>query len=172
MRSVGWKIVVLGEKSVGKTSLVRRFVYDTFDTNNDVTKKNEMYVKNLEYSDPNLKSNITLLIFDISDLEKNLIKFIKNSRGIMIVGDVTKRNTLESMEKYANIIKKEVGHRPTVFVGNKSDLRYMAEFWENELRDLADRFKASYIFTSARTNFNVTEAFQLVVREIMKEKDK
>lgn len=170
MRLVGWKIIVVGEKAVGKTSLIRRFIYDTFEDDNKNEEKSGMYVKTLDYDKDGTREKIKLLIFDINNNDQNFIKIIKNSKGIMIVGDITNKDTLRSMERYASITQQVVGAKPMLFVGNKSDLRYKAEFWEDDLRKLAERFKASYIFTSARTNLNIQEAFRIIIDEILKRK--
>ncbi len=168
MQSLAWKIAVLGDTGVGKTSLVRRLVYDTYIQDMEKSEKSEMYRKKMPYVENGKKKEVLLLIFDITSYEKSMEKLVNGAKGIMIVGDVTDKDSLKSMEKYAKIVREKVGDRPIVFVGNKGDLKYMAEFWEDELSALAKKYNASYIIVSAKTNQNVFEAFELIVDEIVK----
>ncbi len=168
MNPVAWKIALVGESTVGKTAIVRRFVYDTFNHDTESNEKSEMYRKKIPYVENGRKKEVMLLIFDITSREKNIDKLMNGAKGIMIVGDVTRRSSLKSMEKYAGYIKKKLGDKPILFVGNKGDMKYMAEFWEEDLERLAKKYNASYIIVSAKTNHNIQEAFELIVEEIVK----
>lgn len=168
MNPVAWKIVIVGAPLAGKTSIVRRLIYDTFNHDTEGNEKSEMYRKKMYYVENGRKKEVTLLIFDITSKEKKMEKLMNGAKGIMIVGDVTNKNSLKTMDKYARYVKGELGDRPIVFVGNKGDMKYMAEFWEEELEALAKKYHGSYIIVSAKTNYNIREAFELMIDEILK----
>ncbi len=151
-----WKICVIGDSSVGKTSLVRRFVFDSFEPDVESTLESRAYRKKVD--------GATLLIWDISVYEKNIKPVLASAKGIIIMGDLTRRETLETMGQIAEFLD---GHKANkVFVANKSDLKYMAQFWKDELEDISGAFGIPYTISSAKTGEGVEKVFQMVLEGV------
>ncbi len=145
-----WKICVIGDKSVGKTSLIRRFVYDTFEEDPEETTESRAFRKKC--------GDTTLIIWDVSVYEENIHSILAGAKGVIVIGDITRKETYETMGRIAEFLN---GHRgKLIFVANKSDLKYRAEFWKDEMNELSDAFEAPYFLTSAKTGENVTEVFR------------
>ncbi|AGB04363.1 Ras family [Aciduliprofundum sp. MAR08-339] len=148
-----WKVCVLGDKSVGKTSLIRRFVYDAFESEIDETLQSKTCRRKV--------GEVTLLIWDVSVYEQNIKPILSGAKAIIIVGDLTRRETLETMGQIAEFLD---GHKAQkIFVANKNDLKYRAEFWKDELEDISDAFGYPYFLTSAKTGENVETVFSSIV---------
>ncbi len=151
-----WKICVIGDSAVGKTSFIRRFVYDSFEPEVERTMESKAYRKKLD--------GATLLIWDISVYEKNIKAVLSSAKGIIIMGDLTRKATLDTMAEIANFLD---GHRAEkIFIANKSDLKYMAQFWKDEMEEISSAFGIPYSFSSAKTGEGVNDAFSKLIEGI------
>jgi small GTP-binding protein len=84
----------------------------------------------------------------------------RGSKGVLLVADITRKDTLKSLENYwIPTIKKLVGKVPLIILANKSDIRKRAEFDDKVLKEFAREYKAPFFMTSAKTGENVEQAF-------------
>ncbi len=151
-----WKVSVIGDQGVGKTSLVKRFVFNTFNGEGERDEGTKVYKKKV--------GNVLLMIWDVSVYEEHIDRILNGSKAIVIMGDITRYRTYETMDEMAQYIN---GYKiPKIFVGNKNDLKYRAEFWKDELEELSSKYSSPYFFTSAKTGENVNEIFKYVVEKI------
>ncbi len=171
------KVCLLGDACVGKTSLIKRFVFNEFDekyisTLGTNVSKRDMKVVYTDKNNQVMDYDLTLAIWDIIG-QKNLHSFnynyFRNANGALVVCDITRRETLENLDLWTSSLFNIAGEIPLVFIINKFDLRDDAAFKIDELKPIAERFNADCFFTSARTGENVERAFyalseQLVVR--------
>ena len=122
------KVCLCGEGAVGKTSTIRKFVYDTFDDSyvttigTKVTKK----VVNAEYPERDLQVEVKMLIWDIMG-QRDFLDVLKTTyfygaQGILAVCDMTRKETLDALETWIDAVKNITGEIPTIILGNKSDL--------------------------------------------------
>lgn len=157
------KICLLGDNAVGKTSLIRKYVYDTFDdkyiaTIGTKTTKKEMTI---EYF--NKRVNVTMMIWDVlgqHDYRNIHERSFKGTSGAMLVCDVTRPDTLEGIKEYwLPALEKVAGNVPLVFLANKIDLKDDAKFGEKEIRRIAEEHQGFWSLTSAKTGENVDGAF-------------
>ncbi len=160
------KVVLLGEPAVGKTSMVRRFVEDSYDDSYLSTIGSNVSRKSV-----NLTSSgggaiqLTMMVWDIAghrvcDTLKHA--YYRGAHAAIIVCDITRQPTFEALPNWADNLKEVVGDIPLVFVGNKADLREFAVVDEADLIDLSRSFDARYFSASARTGENV----ELIFHEI------
>ncbi len=148
-----WKVCVIGDKSVGKTSLIKRFVFDTFGEDNEETLESRAFKKKF--------GNILLMIWDVSVYEEHIDRILAGSKAIIIMGDITREETYETMEELTKFLNGNKTKK--IFVGNKSDLKYMAEFWKKELERLSKKYRSPYMISSAKTGENVEEVFRMII---------
>ncbi len=157
------KVCLLGDSSVGKTSLVRKYVYDTFDDRYIATIGTKTVKKELtmDYFGKNL--DLTLMIWDIlgqKEYRKVQSMSFQGTSGALVVSNITRPETLESLKEYwVPELRKVAGNIPMVFLANKADLIDKAGFNESQLGELVNEFGGYYMLTSAKTGENVENAF-------------
>ncbi len=157
------KVCLLGDSSVGKTSLIRKYVYDTFDDKYIATIGTKTVKKELEVKYFGKDLNLTLMIWDIlgqKEYRRMQAMSFEGTSGAIMISDITRSETLESLRDYwVPELEKVVGNVPMVFLANKVDLVSDAQFGEPELSELAAGFSGAHFLTSAKTGENVDNAF-------------
>lgn len=155
------KICLVGNPAVGKTSLIRRYVYDTFDDKYLSTIGAKITKKVMKIEGKNEDTELTLMIWDIEG-QKGIGKvhstYYNGADAAIVVCNVTLKETLENIRNWVKAVFKVTGTIPLLFLANKIDLPNKA-FDEEEIKDVASEFKASYLLTSAKTGGNVENAF-------------
>ncbi len=161
------KVCLLGEFAVGKTSLVRRFVEGRFD---------DRYLSTIGVKisrRPVLlpEGKINLLIWDLAGSEEfngNIrSNYLRGAAGVIIVCDLTRRDTLISFPRYVSQLEALGLHVPMVFVGNKVDLTEELVISAAEVQDAAERFRSPAYITSAKTGENVEAMFFALAQRMM-----
>ncbi len=165
------KICLLGDPAVGKTSLIGRFVLDMFDDKylstigTKVSKKSVL----VEYEDRGLRVDLSLMIWDIvgqKEYKKLHQLYYQNASGAIAVCDLTRKDTLSSLDRWVESIFEVNGPIPIVFLGNKADLVEKVVVTEAELQKIADQYDMKSFFASAKTGLNVENAFQTLSKLI------
>ena len=161
MDRIGRKICLLGDPAVGKTSLVRRFVYDRFDDRYITTMGTKVSRKEVRVED----SNFVLLIWDILGQKETRMHevYYKGAKGAIIVGDITRKDTIEHVENWRRDLCNAVGTVPMITAINKMDLR---DEWAVEPDAIREGLGGECVFTSAKTGIGVEEAFMNLARRI------
>lgn len=157
------KICLIGDWGVGKTSLIRKFVFDQFDDKYLVTFGTKVTKKRIKFRKNNGNIiDLNLMIWDImgqKEFKKVQVLAYKNTNGIFLVCDVTRRETLESIPEWRSEIYKITGNVPVIILANKSDLKEQNKVSTNDLAEMANKLQATYFYTSAKTGENVEIAF-------------
>jgi small GTP-binding protein len=178
------KIALLGDSAVGKTSLIRRYVFDQFESSYISTVGCKITKKNLLIRRPDKIHNLTFLIWDLigrKGYQAVQTRTFVGIDGAILAADLTRKETLKSLERYwIPLLFKVIDNVPMIFVSNKSDLNDDFEFQPEELGDVAKRYggavegisggsyKTSYS-TSAKDGVNVEEAFMTLGHLILAE---
>jgi small GTP-binding protein len=162
------KICVIGEAAVGKTSLIRRFVLDKFDDRYIATIGTKTSAKEVKV---NLGEEVTYLKLQIWDI-LGLRSFsaiqkcaYRGAHGAFIVVDITRKGTLNTMDRWLYSLYKEAGEIPVVILGNKTDLN--SDFHKSEITKLVTDYGFPCLLTSARTGENVNKSFSKLGRMIV-----
>ncbi|WP_455463459.1 Rab family GTPase [Candidatus Hodarchaeum mangrovi] len=153
------KIVMLGEGSVGKTSLIRRYVEHTFSHEYITTIGSNFLLKRLELEEG---TRMTMQLWDLSgqDSFRNIrTQYYLHSRGGILVFDLTRKTTMHEMDKWYSDFTKKAGKVPLMLIGNKLDLEHERQVSVEEAKELAERISATYTETSALDGTGVEEAF-------------
>ncbi|HLE46454.1 MAG TPA: Rab family GTPase [Thermoplasmata archaeon] len=169
------KVCLVGEKAVGKTSLIRRYVLNMFDDRYITTIGTKVSKKEVSLYQPerDVQVRMDMTIWDIMG-EKGFRELLKDAyfygaNGILAVADLTRRKTLDELDDWIDGVMRVCGRVPTVIAVNKSDLLNQAVFEEKQVDQFAKAFDSRYLYTSAKTGQNVEEAFHLLGEAILSE---
>lgn len=149
------KVVVLGHFGVGKTSLIRRFVTDTFSDNYKVTIGVHITKKVVEIA---VDSTISLILWDLEgtdDIQSIRQSYLLGTHGAVFVFDISRPSTFQHLNEDLKLVAEKMPEVPLMVVGNKSDLVEDAE-----LKNLLQAQELTVDFlTSAKTGSAVNELF-------------
>ncbi|OMJ93478.1 hypothetical protein SteCoe_3600 [Stentor coeruleus] len=156
------KLVFLGDIYVGKTSIINRFMYESFDTNYQATIGIDFLSKTLYLDD----RTVRLQLWDTAGQERfrSLIpNYIRDSSVAVIVFDITNKQTFINCDKWVEDVKNERGNDAVVvLVGNKIDRSDERTVSQEEAQNKAKAFDALYIEASAKTGDNVKQLFKQI----------
>lgn len=162
---------MLGDFAVGKTSLVRRFVEGRFDDKYLSSIGVKISRKTLDRGDHRLD----LIIWDLSGGE-NFIKmqpaYLQGAAGALIVGDLTRRDTLQSFSDYYQQFLTVNPAAPVIFLANKVDLLVEPETSGEEIKACIGELNLPILLTSAKTGERVEIAMLLLADLIEAARDK
>ncbi len=159
------KVCLLGDPAVGKTSLIKKYVYDVFDDTYITTIGTKVSKKEVQVTS-NIK--VTLLIWDVLGQDEYQFlhaTYYQGSAAGLIVCDGTRQDTIAHVKKWVTNFRATVGNVPVIILVNKSDL-LPPDFKNKELDDIAAEAKAKCIFTSAKSGKNVEESFKALTQAI------
>lgn len=171
------KVCLVGESSVGKTSLIRKFVLNSFEDKYISTIGTKVCKKPLTFELGAVSVYIDMMIWDIMGQSsfRTLLQdsYFHGASGIIAVCDATRRDTLTALDGWVDSVKQIAGDVPLVILANKSDLTSHIQITENDLELKSKRHKTpSWYFTSAKTGANVAEAFQAIGAAIVQRQSK
>mmetsp|Transcript_58048 Transcript_58048/g.121320 ORF Transcript_58048/g.121320 Transcript_58048/m.121320 type:complete len:217 (-) Transcript_58048:9-659(-) len=161
-----YKLVFLGDQSVGKTSIITRFMYDKFDSTYQATIGIDFLSKTM-YLDDRV---VRLQLWDTAGQERfrSLIpSYIRDSSVAVIVFDVTNKESFENTGKWIDEVRQERGEDVIVaMVGNKTDLAEKRRVTREEAEERARKLKVIYVETSAKAGLNVKSLFRTLAQEL------
>ena len=161
------KICMLGSFSVGKTSLVRRFVESIFSDAYQTTIGVKIDKKVVRAGD----EDVTLVLWDIHGedvYQKIRMSYLRGMSGYLLVVDGTRRQTLDDALALNERVIQEAGKVPAVLVLNKSDL---TEKWEIDAARESELTAAGWTMlrTSAKTGASIEEVFSKLTTAMLAE---
>uniref|UniRef100_A0A665TDC5 RAB41, member RAS oncogene family n=1 Tax=Echeneis naucrates TaxID=173247 RepID=A0A665TDC5_ECHNA len=164
-----FKLVFLGEQSVGKTSLITRFMYDSFDNTYQATIGIDFLSKTMYLEDRTGVSlmSVRLQLWDTAGQERfrSLIpSYIRDSTIAVVVYDITNLNSFQQTSKWIDDVRTERGSDVIIMlVGNKTDLADKSrQITTEEGEQRAKELNVMFIETSAKTGYNVKQLFRRV----------
>ncbi len=169
-----FKIVIIGDAAVGKTSLINRFVEAKFKEDYRPTLGANLLRQNVEIEVDGKQVLCTLVLWDIAGQSRfELIRslYFKGCVGAFLVYDCTRPTTFENITNiWLNELLINTGSRVSfVLIGNKIDLKDSQSVLKEEGIELAEEINATeFIETSAKSGENVTKAFKSLSIQILK----
>jgi small GTP-binding protein len=163
LRTISKKVCLLGDFAVGKTSLVRRFVYDRFDDKYVATIGVKVSRKSIMIPQDDDLIELTLMLWDLAGSEEfSRVRnsYLRGAAGALIVCDVTRRETLDSLRQYAMNLFDVSPDAQILIAANKRDLVDQQQLTAAELEALASDLGSPHYHTSAKTGEEVEDVFR------------
>ena len=165
-----FKIILLGEQNVGKTSLINKYIYNKFESSPIITEQNnsEMNIKVIDIDD---KNSVKLFIYDTTN-EKKMGKitrnYYKDAHGAIIVFDFENKESLNKIKYWQKEINNNAPKDIVICIlGNKSDLIVGKNVNFEDAKELAGDNLCYEV--SAKDGNNVSLAFEQLTFRIIKE---
>ncbi len=166
-----YKICIVGDGGVGKTTIVTRYIKDIFLDDTKITIGTNLFIKRVQFPEKNVK--ITLQIWDLGGEPKfDSIRpnFYSGAGAIIYTYDLTRRFSLMNLTKWKNEIENSIGLKPNILIGNKLDLVRSEDprpISMEEGKKMKEELNSTYYLeTSAKTNDNIDDAFLKIARLI------
>ena len=167
------QLLIIGDSTVGKTSILSRFTNGIFNSNYLATVGLDSFTKDEIIDD----KTIRIKIWDTAGQEryKSLTKgFFRNAEGVMLVYDVTNSETYENLKFWLQSIKNntspDMGEIPIILIGNKID----CEDREVKVEEAENFWKEQgypYFETSAKTGENIDNTIKYLVKKVINIKE-
>jgi len=164
------KVCLVGERGVGKTSLVRRYVLDVFSDSYVRTLGTKVSKKEVDIFVPqaDLRVHALIQVWDIMGewgfRELLQAAYFHGCQGVLAVCDATGDRSLPSLSSWISNAEEITGKIPMHLLVNKADLEPTIR--EREVRGFAQPRDMPYLYTSAKRGDNVTRAFEDLARRI------
>ena len=167
--SIAFKILLLGDSEVGKTSFILRFCEGSFKTDSLTTIGLDTKTKFIKRNN----KKIQLLIWDTAG-EERFKAIAKNSykgaHGILLMYAINKKNTFKAIKDWLNNLRDntDINKIAILVVGNKTDLpKEEREVDDDMIKSLKEKENVEILEGSAKENINVNEAFILLIDKML-----
>lgn len=163
-----FKIVLIGDTSVGKTNILTKYLSDEFDPESKATVGVEFGTKNFK-----IENNIVKVqIWDTAGQERYRSitnAYYKGAKGSLLIYDITNKKSFENLEKWISDIKTNGDDNISIIlVGNKSDLENKRVISIEEGKNKAKLYKFAFMETSALNGNNIEKAFNELIMDVYK----
>jgi len=162
-----FKVLLIGNSGVGKSSLFLRFVDDIWEDSFVPTIGVDFKVKTLSIEDKKIK----LQIWDTAGQERFrtiISSYYKGAHGILLIFDLSDIETFKSLNNWLIEIERNANKNVIkVLIGNKCDLTEERKVSVQEVNEFAEINGMKYVETSAKDNINVIDAFSILGMELI-----
>ena len=168
-----FKVVVVGDFSVGKTSIIKRAVENIFTSDYKITIGVDFFLKRLKIDG----KSVDLQLWDVAGHEKfgSCVRaYYRYSMGALLSFDLTRESTMHRVEDWKKSINEHVsllsGHPiPMILLANKCDIEDEIDVSDADIDKFArEQGFVAWFKTSAKENINIEEAMLRMAEEIMK----
>ena len=163
-----YKILLLGDSTVGKTCFLLRYTDDTFLDLHMATIGLDYRLKTMILDDQKM---VKVQLWDTAGQDKFRAitrNYYKGARGIILIYDVTNIKSYENIKKWINEIKDEISDKVTIIlIGNKIDNVVQRKITKEQGEKLASDYNVAFFETSAKTGEGINESVLYLVKKIM-----
>ena len=170
-RTFQFKFLILGESSVGKTSIIEKYVNNTFNENYLVTIGMDIRYKRIEINN----CDINIVINDTAGQERfrSMTKMVyKGADGILLGFDLTNKDTFNKVNYWIGQIEDNKNKDypiSLVLFGNKCDKKEQIVVNDDDIESLKRQYNLEFFATSAKDGTNVQEAFEYLIKKTIKD---
>jgi Ras-related protein Rab-1A len=164
-----FKLLLIGNSSVGKTSILLRYVDDAFNTDFQTTIGVDFKLAELTRNDKLIK----LQLWDTAgqDRFRNIVaSYYRGANGIILVYDITNAESFHNipkwMEESSSYLTQSV---PKLLIGNKADLSSQRQVSTADAQEFATQHGMLFLETSAKTNKNIKSAFETMADNMLEQ---
>ncbi len=165
-----YKIATAGEGGVGKTTLLQRYVEGKFNEKTKLTIGVEFFSKELDFEG----NHFILQLWDFGGQERfrfMIDGYITGVKGVLLMFDLTRMDSLNNLQEWVKILRKQNANLPLLFVGTKLDLANYEDINNDYIIDLKNKYNCyDFIKVSSKTGENVKETFEKIVYAILRSK--
>jgi len=159
-RNLTFKIITLGDSGVGKTSIINRYVNNTFNDNTASTIGMNNQKKDVFF---NKKEKVSLHLIDTCGQEKYRAltrSYLQNTDAVLFVFAFNDKESFDNIKEWMNLFyeNNKIKEKPQILLGNKSDLK--SEIDENLIDEFVKNNNIKYIKTSAKDKININESIE------------
>ncbi len=155
-----FKIMLLGEPGVEKTTLAQKYCLDIFNPSEKLSIGIDFYVKTIELDGKTIK----LQIWDVGGEERFrflLSTYCLGANAAMIIYDITNSKTLDQITEWTKIVREKASDIPIMLIGNNIDSEEFSELKKEEGIKIAKKYNlSSYCEISTKTGQNVEKSFE------------
>ena len=163
-----YKILLLGDSTVGKTCFLLRYTDDTFLDLHMATIGLDYRLKTMILDDQKI---VKVQLWDTAGQDKFRAitrNYYKGARGIILIYDVTNIKSYENIKKWINEIKEEISEKVTiVLIGNKIDNEKERKISKEQGEQLAQEYNVAFFETSAKSGVGINESVFYLVKKIV-----
>lgn len=164
-----YKLSLIGDGGVGKTSIAQRYVHGVFKADYKATIGT--FISKKEWHFEKLDTSVKFIIWDLAgqdQFQRLWPDYMTDTRAGIIMFDVTNKKSFENVKKWNEIITR-VAHPNVILilVGNKVDLQDSRDVSSEEGMELAKELKIYYMETSVKTNKNIDDVFEWIALQII-----
>ena len=167
------QLLIIGDSTVGKTSLITRYANGIFKEEYLATVGIDYFTKEETINN----QSVQVKLWDTAGQErfKSLTQnFFRNAQGVILAFDVTNTESFDNLKDWINSIKKNIeGNNifiPLIIVGNKIDMEDAREIQKDVAEKFASQNKYKYFETSAKTGEGVDDAVRDIVTQVLSAK--
>jgi len=161
------KVCLLGDFAVGKTSLMRRFVYDLFNEKYITTIGVKVSLKSVAVPRDGEAVELTLMLWDLGgseEFDQVRASYLRGAAGAILVCDLTRPDTLANLPQYANQLLSLNPEARLVVAANKLDLSDQHQLSSTQVAEAAGKLNAPFYLTSAKVGTEVETLFRYLGR--------
>lgn len=166
-----FKLLIIGDSGVGKSSILLRFSDNLFSGTYITTIGVDFKIRTIEVEGEKVK----LQIWDTAGQERFrtiTATYYRGTQGVMVVYDVSNLDTFGNVRRWLQEIEQNCDDVVRILVGNKCDSPDKKVSTE-EGQALANQMNISFFETSAKDNLNIEKVFDEITKQVMRmKKDK
>lgn len=168
-----FKICILGDGGVGKTTLVNRYLTGIFKEQLKITIGVNFYVKNFEFKG----NEVTLQIWDFAGEDRFrfiLPSYLLGANGAFFMYDISRYSSFRNFDSWIEVFeegcKKNENDIPLLIVGSKKDLEFKRAVKFEDAKAIIDNHEEvfDYVECSAKTGENITLVFEKLIEQMLK----
>ena len=168
-----FRICLLGDSSVGKTSLITRYANGIFKEEYLATIGLDYYTKEEMINN----QNVLIQLWDTAGQERFKAltpNYFKNAEGVILVYDVTNSESFENLKYWIGSIKSNLGENnllPIIIIGNKIDMDDMRDINKEDAEKFSKENDYKYFEASAKTGEGVDDAIRQLVNLVLNQRN-